>query len=366
MRKLMVWVGFLWLGGALVSCDPNGGLEKINDFDQAPFLQNIGENIILPAYENLALETTRLAESVQGLRANPNAETLGAAQEQLKTARIAFQACTPYQLGPAQTFDLTNELNIYPVDQSQIEANIESGQYDLSTLSNLDARGFPAVEYLLHSGFDEELLENLTSERLTYLSDLMARMVTVVDQVLAGWEPDGGNYLGQFTSESALGVDVGSSTGQLINAMNLDFERNTRDGKIGIPVGIRSLGQAIPERSEAYFAGYSLELLQANMEAYQLLFSGGSEGGIGFDDYLRAIGASTTGNEDLAETIESQFQKIDAAIAVIADPLPDAIANQKTEVERIFAEMQVLVVLFKTDMASSLGVIITYQDNDGD
>jgi hypothetical protein len=28
--------------------------------------------------------------------------------------------------------------------------------------------------------------------------------------------------------------------------------------------------------------------------------------------------------------------------------------------------MQGLIILFKTDMASSMGVIITYQDSDGD
>jgi len=54
------------------------------------------------------------------------------------------------------------------------------------------------------------------------------------------------------------------------------------------------------------------------------------------------------------------------AISLVNDPLIDAIANQKTQVETIFAEMQGLVILFKTDMASSMGVIITYQDTDGD
>jgi len=35
-------------------------------------------------------------------------------------------------------------------------------------------------------------------------------------------------------------------------------------------------------------------------------------------------------------------------------------------VDAAYVELQKQVVLFKTDMPSSLGVLITYQDNDGD
>ena len=150
----------------------------------------------------------------------------------------------------------------------------------------------------------------------------------------------------------------------MINALSKDFERNTRDGKIGIPVGIRSLGEPIPESVEAYYGGYSVELLSANIDAYEQLYFGGQ--GVGFDDYLEGIGAATTGNENLNQEIAEQFEKISAAIGNIADPLPLAIQNQKGDVEKVFAEMQGLLVLFKTDMASSIGVVISYQDNDGD
>ena len=46
--------------------------------------------------------------------------------------------------------------------------------------------------------------------------------------------------------------------------------------------------------------------------------------------------------------------------------MSENIINNQTQVEAAYAELQKLIVLFKVDMPSRLGVLITYQDNDGD
>lgn len=354
------------VGGTLISCDKGNPFEKINDFDQKPLLDHLGHSIILPAYQKLSEENAALETAIIALVDEPTSITLAQAREQLKVARLAWQWCTPYQFGPAEMAGLSAELNIYPVDQNQINQNMASGNYDLSTLSNTDARGFPALEFLLHDPVltDGELLASLHGNKRTYLTDLVERIQTSSESVSTAWKTDGGNYLATFTSEDALGVNVGSSVGQLVNALNLDFERNTRDGKIGIPVGIRTNGEPVPQNAEAYFAGYSMELLHENLKAYQHLYLGGE--GIGFDDYLQEIGAATSGNEELAAKIAGQLEAVINAAGEIRGPLPEAIAEEKETVQMLWAEMQALVVLFKTDMASSLGVVISYQDNDGD
>ncbi len=365
MRKLTL-ISICIGAGLLISCDENGNLDKTNDFDQGPLLENLGNNLILPAYEHLVEANEALSDAFVLLETDPNETTLNDFRDQLKMARLAWQACTPYQFGPAETHSLSNELNIYPVDQAQIHQNINSGSYDLSTLSNIDAKGYQAIAYLVYGDPEaqEDVLNALSEARLKYIEDVINRIHTKSLEVYTAWKADGGNYISEFTAEDALGVDVGSSVGKLINALSRDFERNTRDGKIGIPVGIRTLGEPIPKSSEAYYAGYSVDLLVSNIEAYQTLYFGGN--GIGLDDYLEAVGGTTTGNDDLNQTITSQFEKIEEAIGKISDPLPLAIQNQKADVEMIFIEMQIMIALFKTDMSSTLGVVITYQDNDGD
>jgi len=42
------------------------------------------------------------------------------------------------------------------------------------------------------------------------------------------------------------------------------------------------------------------------------------------------------------------------------------IQNQPSTLDALYTKLQNLVVHFKTDMTSAFGVLITYQDNDGD
>ena len=106
-----------------ISCD-NGSspFEQVNDFDQGPFLQNLGENFIVPAYETLSEETEALAGIIdQDLGQDFSTANLERVRVQLKRARIAWQACSFYNFGPASSNGLGAALNIYPIDENQVE-----------------------------------------------------------------------------------------------------------------------------------------------------------------------------------------------------------------------------------------------------
>lgn len=353
-------------GLGLVSCDDTNPFERINNFDQQPMLINYADSLIVPGYAALKQETDKLATEIEALLANPTEEMLQNARQQLKEARLSWQQVAMYQFGPAESYGLTAALNIYPADKLQIDQNIASGNYDLSAISNQDARGFQAMEYLLYGDgqTNEELLAALVDNRAQYLSDVLAAMRVAVNQTAEDWSGSVATYRDEFVSEDAVGVDIGSSVGKMVNGFIRDLERNTRDGKVGIPVGIRSLGNPILGAVESPFANYSVVLLLANLNAFKQMFNGGA--GTGFDDYLRGIGAATTGNESLDVRINAQFDKAIAAASQLSDPLQSTIETDKAKVELVFAELQVLVTLLKTDFASSIGVVISYQDTDGD
>ena len=48
------------------------------------------------------------------------------------------------------------------------------------------------------------------------------------------------------------------------------------------------------------------------------------------------------------------------------DPLAQFVVERQADAFAVYTELQALVVLWKVDMMSALGVLITYQDNDGD
>ena len=106
------------------------------------------------------------------------------------------------------------------------------------------------------------------SKRLEYLFAVVEQSQVVANQVYSQWTSGGYNEV--FVN--ANGNAVGSSVSLMMNSFVLDFERFIRDGKVGIPLGVRSLGTPNPEKVEAYYSEKSLELLNESMTAYKRCF----------------------------------------------------------------------------------------------
>lgn len=355
----------------VASCDSGPGDDDGDDFDRAAMLDRFAGDIILPSYDALQAAVDGLNTAAEAFAAEPTAATLAATRAELKSARLAWQDANLFQFGPAESNTLRAALNTYPADEQQIESNISSGDYTLGTVENRDAAGFPALGYLLYGigDSDETILAAYTdagdaANRTTYLLGNVAYVKEAVDATVEAWSSDGGDYVGTFLSSDRAGTDVGSSLGMLINAYVMHYERFIRDGKIGIPAGVRSAGVPRPTSTEAYYGGYSAELATANVRAAQRLFLGnGPDGsaGVGLDDNLRAIDAGA-----LADEIDAAFDEAVAALQSLEDPLSEQIETNNDPVLAAFTQLQDVVILLKADMTSVLGISITYQDNDGD
>ncbi len=369
LRPILALALLLAAGLTLAACDSGSSTDETASFDRVALLDNYGANVIVPAYEGLDAAAADLDAAAQAFANAPSAATLAGARARLEEAHRAWQDASFFQFGPAASVTLRSALNTYPTDQAKVEANIASGSYALGSLDDQAAGGFPALGYLLYGApgtSDAEVIAAFTDDpgRGAYLTDNAAFVRSLAGDVLASWSPQGGDYLATFTRPENAGTDVGSSLGMVINAFVRHYERFLRDGKIGIPAGVRSSGVPRPTSVEAVHGGYSAALAVANLRAVERLYLGtGHDGqpGLGLDDYLRARGAEALGDEIAAKSGETL-----AALQALDDPLHDQITSNNAPVLTAFQEMQDLVVLLKADMTSVLGVTITYQDNDGD
>ena len=330
---------------------------------------NLATGIIIPAYTQLQVHTDELVTTIEVFNNSPTEDNLVVAQAALKNSWIAWQRASIYLFGPSESVALRNSLNTYPTDVNQIDANIQTGDYILSSLANQAAVGFPAIDYLLNglATGNADIMEQYRGEsdgRKQYLADLANDIKIRVDQSLNGWVADGENYTATFTDEAALGIDIGSSLSTIVNALDLHFQRFVRDGKVAIPAGVRSAGIPRPKAIEALYGGYSVELLQESLLAYEDLFLGiaaDNTNGTGLYDYLVAIDA-----KDLADDMQAQFDIAQLATNNLSDPLGTQIDTDLDSLTNVFIEMQKLVVFIRSDMASLIGISITNQDNDGD
>jgi predicted lipoprotein len=149
-----------------------------------------------------------------------------------------------------------------------------------------------------------------------------------------------------------------------VNEFNRDYEL-AKVAKLGIPIGKQSLGIQMPDYLEARNSGISKELLRQNVLALKQYYNGNAfaigNDGVGFDDYLIQLERG-----DLNQTINAKFNEILTKIDSFAGSMEDEMNTNPQGLDELYTLMQGLVISLKTDMTSSFGVLITYQDNDGD
>jgi predicted lipoprotein len=190
------------------------------------------------------------------------------------------------------------------------------------------------------------------------VADIRFHAVNVADQ----WN---GGYLGTFKGN--LGTDVGSSTSLIVNELNRDLEI-IKTASIGIPLGKQTFDAPLPGKSEGYFSGLSQTLMKAGLAALSAIYEGQAPGaaeGYGLHEALAAVEADYHGG-DLGDAIRQQFSAALSALDAVPEPFSAAVVSSRPSVEAAYLEIQKLVVLLKTDMASTLSILITYTDADGD
>ena len=156
----------------------------------------------------------------------------------------------------------------------------------------------------------------------------------------------------------------------MLNAFNRVYEADVRKNKLGLPSGAMTFSMTpLPDHVEgAYSKSASSNYLAAALEASGRIYNGiTAEGfdGVGLDDYLHALGATHL-NAPLTTVIQAQWEATAEAAEILPSPLANAVVNDQLVCLNAYAELQQMVVLYKVDMMSCLGVLVTYQDNDGD
>ncbi|MCB9033931.1 MAG: imelysin family protein [Chitinophagales bacterium] len=342
----------------IVSCTEDKPSSSCETVDNNAILQNLG-NIIVDRYSQLNTQATLTQTAITAFITAPTTVTLTAAQNALKQLYLDFETVEMLQFGPAESYLQRTALNNYPTDTTIIQTAIANGITDLQNISN-SAKGIHALDYLLfgvaNSNTDIVNWYSATNNK-NYLTAVMTQVKTVINNVYNEWNPNDGNYYNTFIN--ATGVDIASAFGQLSNAIIADYEKYARDGKVGIPLGIRTLGVPQLNNVEGLYSKTSLQLLENYIINYKSLFNGNN--GLGLDDYLNNVGRS-----DLSTQINNELQAILNTIDTFNHDLAYEITNNEAAVQTLYSQLQALLLTLKVDMVSAMCLTITYQDVDGD
>ncbi len=346
----------------LPACEPETTSSCANDYDQGTLFTRLADDLIIPAYADSKNEVASLNASWTAFSQSGTSSDLLNVQNDFKSAYEAFVKVEYFEFGPAEDVALRTSLNNFPANTLLIEANISSGTYDLEAPDNYYA-GFPALDYLLFSGTENEILDRFNNANSgdafrTYVSGILGIMVTKLDAVNSGWD----SYRGNFISNT--GTAAGTSLSLIINALNENFEKTKRD-RLGIPAGLTALNAPpVPQNVEAFHSGHSLVLMKESFSFAKEFFRNGN--GEGLDNFLDDINALGSNGQSLTSVINGGFDDINSSVNLLPEPLSDAVINNEDLVTQAFSDASRQVVHIKTDMPTMLCVAITYIDNPSD
>ena len=350
----------------LFACSGGSNSDSSNeDFTEIPsLLENYCDNIIMPSFEEFHKNINSF-ETLLNAYSNSEA-SLDDCRGALKNARLSWQNILPFlQFGPALDHFLMVNCNTYPTDTEQIEQDILNGTW-IDPATDYNHFGLPAIEYILYSN------ETHSEAQINRLIMLTNHLVNLSSSVYNDWSNSYG-----LTFKSNTGTSAGSSVSLLVHSYIQVYETRVRNGKLGYPINVIGMGTnadlyAYPNKVEAYFSGYSLDLLDEAFTTYEDLYNGDyyvngiKTEGLGLDDFVKSKGDVPYGIP-LDNEISDQFSVAKNAIQILDNPLSSFVETNITDVFSAYIELQALVVLWKVDMTSSIGMIFDNSyDNDGD
>ncbi|WP_289063204.1 imelysin family protein [uncultured Zobellia sp.] len=364
------------------ACSSDGGSDPTDDvvvdpnpdpvsFERGPMLVNWADNIIIPSYEAFSTEITDLQTAFDAFKTDSNEANLIAFRASWLSAYKMWQRVSMFEIGPAETVGFRLNMNIYPADNDKMDGFISSGGYDLALASNRDAKGFPALDYLINGlgDTDQAILDRFNGTEkenlVSYTGDIIADMVSLTRGVLAEWNS---GYRATFVANN--GASSTASVDRFINDYVFYYEKFLRAGKMGIPVGAFS-ENVLPQNVEAYYkADISNELFLEGLEAVQDFFNGVHYGkttsGESLASYLDALNTVKDG-DDLKKLINDQFNLARTKVQEL-EPFRKEIEDNVPPTNMLLAydEVQRIVPLLKVDMVSAMSVSIDFVDADGD
>jgi predicted lipoprotein len=356
------------------------------DGEDVPF----SKSALLSAAANCALnQLNTLRAAVLSLRdasarwAMDRTEANGAAaRAAFRTALSALQVAEAMKFGPAALSTSIGGQNLggklytpFPsLDRCAIDRQLALGSYSAKEIASAPAgqRGLAAFEYLAYYVAPENTClagndintsgswatlsaEELAQRRADFAAAIAADVLTVCDQLLADWSAKGGNFLGEITQPGGKLFRDEMSALNTINSAMFYVDLEVKDVKLGRILnrnGATCQTVTCPEALEAPLSGLSVQNLQNNLIGFRDLFQGcgSANRGLGFDDWLEAVGAS-----DTEQRLLDALADAEAAFAAIHS-LEDALNSDRASVMKAYDAIKLLTDRMKGELTSVLGL----------
>lgn len=314
--------------------------------------------VMVPAYEAVATHTATLLSSVETACAAPgDAAALTAARDAWSSARGAWLATRAFRFGPATTLRTMSTID-FPIDGSKIDALLAGSEVlTEESVKNLgsDQRGLGGIEYVLFANTKPD------ARACSYLGAVSQLVADTSAAVLAAWKDgtfSGPSFAEQLQSPGEGGgmyANESEAYEDLINSMIFAIA-DVADARIGRASGDVT-GTPTPQEVDSGPAHRALQDAIDVVVGTKALYDGAPDG-TGVREVVGAI------SDDTAAAMDANFQAALDALVAIPDPL--FTVTDPAPVHAAYVALKAAQVTLRAEIASLLGVTLTFGDADGD
>lgn len=322
-------------------------------------LDSVARTVLLPAYADLSARAADLWRAAESLRTAPALTSLRQTQQAWRATLLAWRRTQSFAHGPVDSLGVYARIQFWPSRRQSIDRVLKANRpFDDRYLQELGANavGLSALEVLLFDVRETDAARVKAfsgpsgDRRRRYLAALTGELTKQTRHVEQAWRGAGG-YAAGFGAGGQQNLNL------LVNDILGAIEAGAQ-GRLQTVIDKRHQQQFAFDLVEGGLSGTSQDGLLALLTGVQASFTG--QAGLGLDDYLKQINPGT------ARRVEAQFQLSIAAVRAIGMPLERGIEAREVLVRQAHEACRQLEVLVKSEVASALGVTLTFRSTDGD
>lgn len=347
----------LAVGLGLYAC----GDDSVATVDETAVLKDIAEIVAKPSYAALKTASDELRVALDALVAGPSDDLLGAAQKKWKATLTSWNQSRTFAFGPAKDIEPSIRWHL-GADPEAIEESIAAGPpFDIGALGT-SRKGLPALEYLLFDldGGNAAILEKFSgsADRVAFVGALAADLGAEIAALVSAWD--------EFASELASAGDgstVYKSPKDAMDALynQLIYVADLAIAQIKAPL-LGSTGSVSPELEEARLSDNTLPDTLAHVAAMTSVY----EGSYADDSGLGVSALVKDRSPELDDQVRNAIRAAKSALEAIPPPLREALLGDPSVLQDAVDKLREVKRLLSSDVASALGVTISFSDMDGD
>jgi uncharacterized protein len=340
--------------------------DVLTQTDYIQFATAVTDQVVIPAYERLAIETALLRDTVAATCSDPTPAALQATYDRFHDTMDAWARAQPILLGPVMDAPGPARFQFWPdkrgTGQRQLRRVLtasEQSVLDAKTLNDksIALNDLQALEYVLYD--DTNAFETPGSFLCAYAAAIADVQKTRAAVLLRQWTQDGG-FRSQVTDASA-GTDAffdereaaSAYLNSIIGALEV-----IRLQKLDRPLGL-TLEGARGKRAESWRSARSLRNIQLNFETIHRLLT--TENGL-IDLTIKAQSKedATTATR-LAEETRAEILKFEQPLSQLVSD-----ATARPGLEALLTKLRNLQLLIQDGIARDVELVRGFNATDGD